>query len=514
MPRVVHRRLWIAIAGVVAALACGAAYLHWDSPLSRSWLEHALAQSYHGQVRIQTFHSSLFPRPAIRGTGLVLQSRGSSAPLATVAEFHASADWRHLLFGSRHLGNIALRGLVVNVAPASQSGPAAPLGAGASPVATSKRPAPPPTVLVLESMKITQAAFNIYPVHGGPPQRFAVAEVSLRALSASAGMAFQAKLAIPKPAGTIRSQGTLGPWNSNDPAATPLTGSYDFSNVDLASLGLAGTLRSQGRFAGRLDGIRIQAQAEAPRFALDPGANGTPLHTDLQARFDATSGSLTLDKITATLGRSPVTAEGAMSSGQPLTLRVAAGHAGQPAQLADFMGVASPAGAPLAGELFARVGLILKAGTSNSLQRLHISGAFQLNQARFLDPDTQQRIAGLSQRGQGHPTIAAADPPPVRFNMRGDFTLARGVAHIAKLAFAVPGATVHLDGSYDLASDNLSFHGTVTTQAKVSQMTSGIKSLLLHALDPFFKSPSHGAVIPISISGTRQHPQFHLDLLP
>jgi hypothetical protein len=514
-PRLPHRRLWITIAVVVAVLLCGAAYLRWDSPLSRSWLEHALAQSYHGQVRMRTFHSTLFPRPGVRGTGLVVQANGNRLPLATVAEFHASADWRHLLFGSRHLGRIVLRGLVVNVTPAGQGGgPAPPVGPGANSQAAAQRPAPPPTLLVLESMDITQAEFNVYSAHGGPPQRFSVAEVRLRALPAGAGMAFQATLATPKPSGTIRSQGTIGPWNSSDPAATPLDGNYEFSNVDLSSLGLAGKLRSQGHFAGRLDGIQVQAQAHAPRFALGPGAAGTPLDAALQARFDATSGSLTLDKITATLGHSPLAAQGALSAEQQLTLRVTAGHAGQPAQLADLMGLASGSGAPLAGELFARVGLTLKAGDSPPLQRLHISGAFQLNQARFLNPDTQQRIAGLSQRGKGHPKVAATDPPPVRFNMRGDFTLTRGVAHIAKLAFAVPGAAVHLDGSYDLASDRLDFHGTVATQATVSHMTTGIKSFFLHALDPFFKSPSHGAVIPISITGTRQHPQFHLNLLP
>ena len=48
--------------------------------------------------------------------------------------------------------------------------------------------------------------------------------------------------------------------------------------------------------------------------------------------------------------------------------------------------------------------------------------------------------------------------------------------------------------------------------AKVSQMTTGFKSFLLKAADPFFRKQGAGAVIPIKITGTRDKPSFGLEL--
>jgi len=45
--------------------------------------------------------------------------------------------------------------------------------------------------------------------------------------------------------------------------------------------------------------------------------------------------------------------------------------------------------------------------------------------------------------------------------------------------FHIPGATVRLDGTYGLESEQLNFHGTVTTEVQLSQMTTGAKSKLL-----------------------------------
>jgi hypothetical protein len=48
-------------------------------------------------------------------------------------------------------------------------------------------------------------------------------------------------------------------------------------------------------------------------------------------------------------------------------------------------------------------------------------------------------------------------------------------------------------------------------QARLSQTTTGFKSFLLKAVDPFFRKNGK-TVLPIKISGTREHPQFGLDL--
>jgi hypothetical protein len=82
---------------------------------------------------------------------------------------------------------------------------------------------------------------------------------------------------------------------------------------------------------------------------------------------------------------------------------------------------------------------------------------------------------------------------------------------IENLLFQVPGATVGLQGHYSLLSEEVDFRGELMTDAKVSQMTGGIKSLLLKVVDPLFKRNGAGAVIPIKIEGTRSDISFGVE---
>jgi hypothetical protein len=56
------------------------------------------------------------------------------------------------------------------------------------------------------------------------------------------------------------------------------------------------------------------------------------------------------------------------------------------------------------------------------------------------------------------------------------------------------------------------FRGTARMQAELSQMTTGIKSVFLKLVQPLFKGKHAGTVLPIKISGTRDHPSFALDV--
>ncbi len=96
-------------------------------------------------------------------------------------------------------------------------------------------------------------------------------------------------------------------------------------------------------------------------------------------------------------------------------------------------------------------------------------------------------------------------------DLKGNFTLANGVITLSGLSFSIPGAAVHLNGTYGLRSEEMNFRGTVRMQAKVSETTTGVKSFFLKLADPFFKKKGAGAVIPIKIGGTRKNPSFGLD---
>src|SRR2546428_659559 len=86
-------------------------------------------------------------------------------------------------------------------------------------------------------------------------------------------------------------------------------------------------------------------------------------------------------------------------------------------------------------------------------------------------------------------------------------------ATFSSLTFSVPGAAVELAGRYGIRSADLDFHGHLRMQATLSEAAGGgVKSILLKAVDPFFKKDGAGTVLPIKITGNRKDPQFGLEL--
>src|SRR5262249_14857706 len=90
-------------------------------------------------------------------------------------------------------------------------------------------------------------------------------------------------------------------------------------------------------------------------------------------------------------------------------------------------------------------------------------------------------------------------------------TLADGRLELSDLTFEVPGTKVRLTGQYALRAETLDFHGTLSMDAKLSETQSGLKSLLLKAVDPLFRKNGMSQ-LPIKISGTRNNPSFGLDV--
>jgi hypothetical protein len=82
---------------------------------------------------------------------------------------------------------------------------------------------------------------------------------------------------------------------------------------------------------------------------------------------------------------------------------------------------------------------------------------------------------------------------------------------ITDLNYEVPGAAIALNGIYSLDGDQFDFHGNARLQAKVSQMVTGWKSLLLKPVDPFFSKNGAGTEVPIQITGTKSEPHVGLD---
>jgi hypothetical protein len=86
-----------------------------------------------------------------------------------------------------------------------------------------------------------------------------------------------------------------------------------------------------------------------------------------------------------------------------------------------------------------------------------------------------------------------------------------GLLDFSLLHFQIPGTHADMTGKYSLDGATFDIHGLLKTDATVSQMTTGWKSILLKAVDPIFRKHGSGAEIPFKITGTRSEPHFGLD---
>lgn len=505
---------WVAVAAAAFVLATLAAlaYLRWGSPIDRDWTVAVLASHYHAPVQLQSFSSSLFPTINLSGSGLTFSRPGQpdATPIISVQSFDARARWFDLLGRVRTFRSVTLRGLVINVPPrqpktttAASSGPPAPRGrflhAG----------------FVLGSVDADGTVLRILPAAADKdPLEFDMQRLRLKGLGGTRGMKYEAILTNPKPLGQIATRGTFGPWNADVPADTPVAGTYAFTHADLATLpGLAGTLSSNGSYAGPLDRLTVTGATLTPDFALGDRGHSESLTTHFQAVVDGMNGNTELHSVDVLLNHSRLQASGEVievhgRSGKSHHIEVQVSC--DDARIDDLLRLAVKEQPPLTGQVRLRTKMDIAPGHTDVIERLSLDGTFQIHSAWFTDPDTESKLAELSWRGSARDS--AAPSPNTRFEMGGHFALDHARMTFRNLQFGVPGAIVRLDGNYNLDNEQLDFHGTVALAATLSQAVGGVRSILIRPFNPLFRGADGGTELPILITGTRSHPQFRVEI--
>jgi hypothetical protein len=327
-------------------------------------------------------------------------------------------------------------------------------------------------------------------------------------------MAFEAAITNPLPKGLVQTKGQFGPWHREDPGATPLAGDYTFDDVDLATIkGIAGRLTSKGKFGGSLERIEVTGETDTPDFRLNVSGNPVPLQTKFQAVVDGTDGDTYLNDIAATLAQTAMSVKGAVVGQEGVKGRTVKVHVRiEKGRIEDLLRLAMKGEQPvMTGAVALHNDMNLPPGPADVIDRLELSGEFEMASARFTNPEVQKRLADMSARARGNKPDGAE---PVTSNFKGTFTLRDGVLRLPSLAFAMPGAAVQLAGAYGLKSESLEFDGTLRMQATISEAagTGGVKGALLKVVDPIFRKDGAGAVVPIRVRGTRSEPKFGLDV--
>jgi hypothetical protein len=498
--------LWLVV--ILSCAAVFAGLLLGSRPLARlveRRANAALQRAYDGQLEVKHLQVSLFPHVLVNLQGISLhRDDPGGVLLITINKAVGATGYWDLLRRPLHIRRMTVDQLEIHVPPRKQDG-----SAHQTESHSKKLPR-----FVIDELVANGTKLEILPKDAGKlPLEFDIHDLTLTGVSLDAPMKFRAILTNAKPPGDIHSTGTFGPWQLDDPAETPVQGTYTFRNADLSVFkGIAGTLSSEGKYQGVLDHINVQGQTDTPDFTVKVSGNPVHLVTQFQAVVDGMNGDTRLDPVNGQFGHSSLVARGLVHGtrgehGKTTDLDVEVSQG----RLEDMLRLGVKGSQPsMTGAISFHTKLEIPPGPVEIPEKLILDGQFAAEQTRFAQLNIQERVDKLSARGRGD--AGAPDDPVVASNFQGRFTLKDGVMNFQQLSFQVPGVQVGLDGNYGLLDEKLDLHGTAQLKAKLSQTVTGFKSFLLKPLDPFFRKGGVNTSLRFHIGGTRSHPTFGLDL--
>jgi hypothetical protein len=511
----------IAVAGILVTLAILAAIASRSEPL-RKLVVATLEDRLNSDVELQSFSVDAYPSVTIQGAGLVIRLRGAGdvPPLIQIKSFTVYCGILDLVQRPRHFKHVLLEGLVINIPPGGLKGENNPIGDAAKDVQVDggangdKGSVRSP--IIVDHLQADGALLRIIPRRQGKnPKEFAIHLLEMRSLGFAEKMPFNATLTNPVPKGEIQTTGSFGPWQKGDPATTPLDGHYVFDKADLNTIkGIGGILNSKGEFNGTIERIAVKGTTHTPDFHLDVSGQRVPLDTTFQAVVDGTDGDTYLENVDARFLRTSLTAKGAVEGtkgvkGRTVRLHVRI-HEGR---LEDLIKLSTKSTKPpIVGRIALHTDFLLPPGENDVIERLRLTGEFDVGAATFTDPAVQQKLKGMSARARG---MDPADEKAgnVVSNLKGEFKLGKAVLSLPSFTFSLPGADVQLAGTFALKSEEINFDGTLRMQATISQAAGGgAKSFFLKLIDPLFRKKGAGALIPIRVRGTVEDPKYGLDV--
>jgi len=501
--RLVSKTLLIAISLVViAVVGVIVTGIHLSSPYLHKKVVEMLGEKFHADVELKDFHVYLFPGARIEGSGLVLRHEGRTdvPPMISIGEFSAEAGILGLLWKPWKIAQVKLKGLIIQIPPK---------GERRKQDWSKVRDVP---VLIGEIVS-DDAELRLLPKSADKdPHVFAIHRLVMHSVGLDRPAKFTAQLTNAVPPGEIETMGSFGPWSPDDPGQTPLAAEYTFDKADLGVFkGISGILSSTGKFGGVLENIEVEGKTSTPDFTVTIGGHPLDLETVFSATVDGTNGNTLLHPVTAHLLNTVIVAQGGVvkskdNKGKEITLDVTVDKG----RLEDLLRLAvKTTQPPLTGAVNFHTKFDLPPGEGDLADRLNLNGKFDVKQAQFTSPEVTAKIETLSRKGQGQPENKDAGSSVSQ--LKGNFVLDNGVITFRGLTFSVTGAEVALNGKYGLDKEDLDFYGKLRMQAKISQTTTGAKSFVLKAVDPFFRKNGQ-TELPIKITGQRDHPSFGLDL--
>ena len=477
-------------------------------PFTQARMRQSLGESVSGSITFTKFRITYVPFPGCVAENVVFRRWSSPTdvpPLATIQRIAIQTRYADLFLRPGYIARIVLNGLYVRI-PSR--------GTGTKPIQNQNSS----TKMRVGEIDANGATLEIGRRGDSSPLKFEIHFLTVKSVSATTAMNYRATLTNALPPGEIVSTGSFGPWNSNDAAQTPLSGTATFRNANLGAFsGIAGTLSSDQDFQGTLGRIEVKGKVDIPDFKLTKTDNREPLASEFHLTVDAMNGDVLLQQVDALLVRTKIVAHGSIAGktgqkGKTTSLDFAIDRGRIQDVLRLFSTETHP---PMDGIGNFRAQVTVPPLGQPFLREVMANADFQVDEGTFEKPSTQADVNKLSQRARGEKT----DPKnpsseKVSTSLKGHVVLREGTAHFTEVSFVVPGADARMFGTFNLLNDRIDFHGKLKTDVDFSKtLGGGIKSVLLKPLDPFFKKKATGAVIPVYMNGTYDYPHFGIDLL-
>jgi len=148
------------------------------------------------------------------------------------------------------------------------------------------------------------------------------------------------------------------------------------------------------------------------------------------------------------------------------------------------------------------------------LEKLKLQGDFGIDAGKFANAARQEAVNHLSESARGEKKEQQQeDPQTVLSDLKGHVSAQNGVATLTNVSFSFPGALAHVHGTFNLISEQLDLHGVLETNGKLSDTTSGFKSVMLKVINPFLKKKEGTKIklVPFKITGTSSQPAVALE---
>ena len=490
------------------------------SPFTQSKVSESLENIVHAKVSFGKFHTVYFPHPGCVAENVTFvrsPNTPDAPPLVTVQRMAVEARYVDLIARPGYIGQILLNGLHVHV-------PVLGASSGRSNSQSSR--------VRVGEIVADGATLEVDRSNDKPPLKFEIHSLVIRSYGPSNPWSYRVTMQNAEPPGEINSDGHFGPLNLDDLGSTPLSGSYKFQKANLSVFhGIAGTLWSSGDLSGRLGDVAVRGAVDIPDFEVMTSHHEVHLNSRFRANVNGTNGDVFLNEINTSFLQTVVEGEGSIASksgkkGKTTSLELEVNKGRIQDLLRLFVTANRP---PMNGQTRLRAHVLIPPDGRPFLKEFILQGDFEIDEAAFTKPTTQTQVDELSERARGEKKnkdkdknegknkmaseSEAEDPENVVLNLRGHVEVREGVAKFSDLSFDAPGASARMSGTYNLLNQQIDLHGTLKTEARLSQETSGIRSVLLKPFDPLFKGKKAGAEIPVKATGTYQNPQFGFDVM-